>query len=246
MAKKIIYLHIPKVGGTSQRAMFNELYGLDRVHWHGDGDRGQESTVVGGHWPISQYKFQSESLYLALVREPISRAVSLYSYYVRPEYAADRTIEARSRELQREYWLDKGMDSSSVIRSLENCAEFRWQVRNEQCRYLSRKRPNFKDALETMCSEELVVGDLEQCIRFNEYLAQLLAWRPIQESKNNSSTIGSHEEILQEFGLESLLSELVEEDLKLYRHITEAHNGLYINLSEGFVVAPEWRLDLQG
>ncbi len=32
MAKKIIYLHIPKVGGTSQRAMFNELYGLDRVH----------------------------------------------------------------------------------------------------------------------------------------------------------------------------------------------------------------------
>ena len=66
---------------------------------------------MGGHWPIASYPFQSESLYLSLVREPISRAVSLFSYYVRPEYAADRTLEARARKLQRERWLDKGMGS---------------------------------------------------------------------------------------------------------------------------------------
>ncbi|MDX1733219.1 MAG: hypothetical protein R3228_02595 [Halioglobus sp.] len=31
----IVYLHIPKAGGSSQRTLFYDLFGKERVAWHG-------------------------------------------------------------------------------------------------------------------------------------------------------------------------------------------------------------------
>jgi hypothetical protein len=67
----------------------------------------------------------------------------------------------------------------------------------------------------------------------NTFLSDLLDWGEVPYRQLNKSKERTHEIILQEAGLEEAISEMVQEDLRLYNFIKEEHGGLYSNLSPG-------------
>jgi hypothetical protein len=240
MTNQIVYLHIPKSGGTSQRMAFYDIYGEDKVFWHGldndactdqyDEDQLTLCTVVGGHKPINFYPQNLNPLFISVVREPIIRAVSLYSYYAKPDFAVPHFVSIRRKLFQ--MWQDRGMDSNSLVNSLQRCPEFRREVENQQCRYLSRYGNTFQGVMQTLGEVTAVIGELDSTTTMNTFLSGLMNWGHVRQRKANASLEDTHSFILQEAGAEEALGELLKEDLKLYRFIKDEHQGLYSNAPE--------------
>jgi hypothetical protein len=237
MPTQIVYLHIPKSGGTSQRMAFYDIYGEDKVFWHGlDNDAGTDQydedqlkpfTVVGGHKPIEFYPQNPDALFISIVREPVIRAVSLYSYYAKPDFAEPHFVSTRRKLFQT--WQDRGMDSDSLVNSLQRCPEFRREVENQQCRYLSRYGNTFQGVMQTLGEVTAVIGEMDSTATMNTYLSGFMNWGHVRQRKANASLEDTHSFILQEAGAEEALGELLKEDLKLYRFIKDEHQGLYSN-----------------
>lgn len=235
MIDKLIYLHIPKSGGTSQRLAFYDVYGEENVFWHGidndsDGsnytnDQLEDFTVVGGHRPISYYPSDLRALYVSVVREPISRAVSLYSYYAKPDFAEPHFVKARKKVFR--LWQERGLDSESLVNSLEKCPEFRREVQNFQCRYLSRYENSFQGVMKTLEDNDAIIADVGSTAKMNSYLSSLLEWGAFRERRANRSLEDTHELILQEAGAAEALGELLGEDELLYDYVVNEHQGLY-------------------
>jgi hypothetical protein len=238
MPTQIVYLHIPKSGGTSQRLAFYDIYGEDKVFWYGidndagtdlyDEDQLEPFTLLGGHKHINFYPQSLDALYISVVREPIIRAVSLYSYYAKPDFAETHFVSTRKKLFQN--WQDRGMDSDSMVNSLRRCPEFRQEVENQQCRYLSRYGNTFQGVKQTLSEVTAVIGELDSTISMNTFLSERMNWGHVQQRKVNASLEDTHTTILQEPGLKDLITELVQEDLCLYEFIHKEHKGIFNNL----------------
>jgi sulfotransferase famil protein len=235
MTPKLVHLHIPKTGGTSQRFVLLDLYGSDDVYWFGiddpsgspfNADAVTDFRILGGHKPLNFYPAELDAFYTAVIREPISRVASLYSYYAKPEYAHGQS----SREAHYQTWLDRGMDPNSIVNSLQQCAEFRHEVNNHQCRFLSRNSARFEDALETLKTTPSLICTADRTATMNEQLAALLDWRLVPQQALNKSKGNTTELILQEAGAREAIAELVGEDLKLFSYIKETCGGVYRNI----------------
>lgn len=235
MASRIVYLHIPKSGGTSQRTILVDLYGEESVYWHGisnvlhgetcDPSSMNQYSVIGGHHPLSWYPEQLDALFIAVIREPISRVVSLYSYYTRPDLGEPQTRSQR-RDIFN-LWQQRGMDSNSLVASLEKCPEFRQEVENFQCLYLSRHGGTFAGVMQTLAATSAAVCDVDSVDALNALLSDRLGWGEVPPRRLNRSLERAHEMIMQEPGVEEVLTGLLDEDLRLYRFIREQHGGLY-------------------
>jgi hypothetical protein len=108
MQPKLIHLHLPKTGGTSQRFVLYDLYGKDDIFWFGIDDEPKSSfvyeqvapfRVLGGHKPIDFYPAEFDALYTSVVRDPVSRVASLYSYYAKPEFAHGESSDRQFRKI---------------------------------------------------------------------------------------------------------------------------------------------------
>src|SRR6187551_1551190 len=86
-------VHIPKTGGTSLQATLINVHGRRRVYWMVAANSAQwqrpegldcsRFTVVGGHHPVSIFaKIDQPKAYMAVVREPVQRAISMFHYIV--------------------------------------------------------------------------------------------------------------------------------------------------------------------
>lgn len=234
MQPKLIYLHIPKSGGTSEHTILRDLYSDELIYWHGfkgEPVAGRYSAavlgdypVIGGHRPLSFYPPELPALYVSVVREPIDRIVSLYSYYTRPEFAEDDFVASREKIYQT--WQDRGMDRTSLLRSIEQCPQFRNEVANHQCKYLSRHGGTFAGVIKTIAESDIVIADLASVPRMNAQLSQWLNWGEVPQRKANRSRDNTHAIILQEPGLRAALSELTAEDQQLYDYIHDECGGL--------------------
>ena len=240
MIEQLVYLHIPKSGGTSQRLAFYDVYGEEKVFWHGINSAPRENhygspqfqdfTVVGGHQPLSYYPDDQKPLYLSVVREPISRAISLYSYYCKPAFAEPHFVEPRKNVFNT--WQKRGMDSDSLLNSLQNCPEFLREVQNYQCRYLSRYEYTFDGVLKTIDEIDIILADVDSTAQMNERLSSLLEWGPFRERRANSSLEDTHQFILQEPGVKETLTNLLDQDQLLYEYIAEKHQGILESTSK--------------
>jgi hypothetical protein len=241
LLNNIIYLHIPKSGGSSQLAIFNDLYGSDRVFWHGDETSASREhsgpedilsrhTIVGGHKAISYYPKGIEALFVSVVREPVSRVISLYSHYTKPQFADDYFLASRERLY--EIWRERGMDDQSIVNSIRQCPEFRRQIENDQCRYLSRYEETLEGVIRTLEEVPHLVCALESTAAMNEILSKRLGWGGIPLRKLNRSREHTHELIMQEPGLTETLRDLLSEDQRLYEHISKTHRGVRYSLPE--------------
>jgi len=239
MNPKFIFLHIPKAAGTSFRTMIWDLINPEERFWYGmdsnprvasySEDTLEGRRFIGGHKGIKFYPAGELNLYCSLMRDPVARVVSLFSYYTRPESGTDeRSFKRRSRQLER--WLELGIDPDSIVRSLETCQPFRNEVENHQCAYLGIKGRSFESALETLSSHNFVVGDSSQLGLFTRELSELFNWPELKDTRGNVTREGGHSGILDEGGAEDLIRELCREDQKLYDFITRENQGLFVNL----------------
>ena len=241
MSYKLHFLHIPKTAGTSQRSLFFDLYNRKNVFWYGmdtpatvttfNTDEVINAIVVGGHKDISFYPDDSNALFCSFLREPVSRVASLYSYFGRPDFA-EVSIMQKNRSLLQEKWIEKGLDPTSLVNTINNCAEFRDEIENHQCSYLSRYDRTFSGVLKTLSEIDSIIGTVDEIGKFNSFMFGVFGCGTIPNRIKNSSRAGSINSVMSERGAEELVGELVREDKALYNYIQNEKGGLYHNIRD--------------
>ncbi|MEO1192720.1 MAG: sulfotransferase family 2 domain-containing protein [Pseudomonadota bacterium] len=102
MSKKLLFAHVPKVGGTSLHLLFEQLIGRDLVYRLRAGHKAGRTDLAGlsaderarhqffqGHFSFGEHRrFEQPCIYLAVVRDPIDRLISLY-HYLRDQQRSD-------------------------------------------------------------------------------------------------------------------------------------------------------------
>ena len=239
MHPRLIYLHIPKTGGSSQRFNLYELYRRENVFWFGiddavqplevyDARRLEKYPVLGGHRPIGFYPPDLDALYFGVIRDPVARVCSLFTHLSKP--GSRETV--KDRDGKHAIWLERGMDPGSIVNSLNRCEEFRRQASNDQCRYLSRGSPDFDGACATLRRVSCAIGTSDHHKAVNRRLGELLQWMNMPEKRLNRSLEDHLEQLLVEPGAREAVEDLNREDLRLYDYIRGVHAGLLVNIPD--------------
>jgi hypothetical protein len=240
-AAEIIYLHIPKTAGTSQQRMFRDIYGKDRVYWRGGANSVamEDAAVVGGHRHLRHYKNRPGVLYASILREPVSRVVSFFNWVSDPGYGKERVHP--DRLTMRDQWVKDGLDPDSLQNTLVQCKKFRDATLNTQCRYLTRHGPSFKGVTSTFANHSWVIGTQDRTDDFTRFFSELLGVTVEQTYEINRDSSASSSPVL-DTETRGLINELVQEDEKLYRYITEEWSGLYHQLCRAMAIPAQKRI----
>lgn len=225
----LIYLHIEKSAGTSQRELLWKNYGRDRVAWRGvdfsPKDRkgllkNSDRPVLGGHFDYPDVRVLAGDLLItSVVREPVSRVVSLFNFW-----------GWNAPDDKRESWRSWGLDPESMLATIRNSRRFRRAVSNTQCIRLSGCS-RFENCLEVMRSGNFIVGTFDQLDLFNNRLAELLDWSRSELGRLNQAGVSDYQQqILAEPGLVDEIEKLIVEDRKLFNFVNEL--SLFENLPE--------------
>jgi hypothetical protein len=239
---QLVFLHIPKSAGTSQRRAFNNFYGTENVWWVGVDCNSSAfklpalavkgKMVIGGHKGIRFYPKKLDALYCGVVRDPVDRVISLFGYYTNPGGAADEHARIE-REKQLKRMIENGIDPDSLYNSLRNCKIFIDEIKNTQCKYLCRSEPKFGDALATLQSNNFVIGSTELLHLYENEMSMLLGWDdPSKMVAVNQSKPNANKELYDDHRVIELIREVSKEDQKLYEYITKDCGGLYKNVSQ--------------
>ena len=236
---ELVFLHIPKAAGTSQHRSFRQYYGASNIFWFGEDCSPDirnyptqlvgKRLLVGGHKPLSFYPDNFDPLYCAVLRDPVERAISLFGYYTRPELARSEQGRRRREEILSRRRRE-GLDPDSMLQSIRASWQFRQEVSNAQCAYITKSGANFRSALKSLQSHDFVLGTMDEYLRFHEFLGQTLDWPEETPRALNRSRGGYAEKYLEDGELVDLLREINEQDFKLLDFVRGQHNGLYINL----------------
>ena len=238
---ELIFLHIPKAAGTSQHRSFRQYYGPENVFWIGEDCPGDvrrypaklvaDRLLVGGHKPLSFYPSHFDPLFCAVLRDPVERAISLFSYYTQPGLA--RAEEGRIRRAAiLERMKKNGMDPDSMLNSIRRCRSFRHEISNMQCRYISESSADFAKVRDSLERHDFVLGTIGTYDAFHRELGNLLEWPDEQPGALNRSKANYASAYLADEELVALVRELNEEDEKLLHYVTQQHAGLYINFRD--------------
>ncbi len=243
MYPKLVFLHIPKAAGTSHRMYLASVYGEENIFWYGlhsdakkfDADEIASVPVVGGHRKLDFYPPGLDALYTAVVRNPVERAVSFFNYCTAPLSGVSPKWRVEHEKWLEKWRKEKGMCHYSLSKSIENCKEFRKQVSNFQCDYLSRHGATFKGVLKTLKDENMVIGIFDQMSHFNDFFKNELMFYEENKVQANAGRMGYSSGILEEPGIIELVEEINKEDLALYYFVSKQCGGLYTkatNLNE--------------
>lgn len=236
-APELVYLHIPKTAGTSQRRAFQRHYGKSRVYWHSRNNEAYskeaigESVVVGGHKGLAFYPPKLDALFCAVVRDPIERAVSLFRYYTQPTFAPAGN-RAMTSERARARIKEKSLDPDSMLRSIKQSKVFRQEICNRQCVYLSMSGNRFKGVRKSLKKRDHLIGTASRYDLFHRELTSLLGWPESEPVFVNRSSENYAAPFLQDRELVELLLELNQEDQKLFLWIENECEGIWSGFSD--------------
>lgn len=257
MDSKLVFIHIPKCAGSSLSHALVSHFGRDKSFLIGQDfprnpiffpRRGTaDKAFISGHRAVDFYHQTQGFLFVAIVREPISRALSLYNYYTQPHNAVDDHARNERHALLHK-WRKKGMDANSLLRSIENSRQFRYEISNAQCRYLSEDNQNrwlatyrhyvakkssadFESALATINSHKFVIGIQKNIHLLAERLSEILAIPVIKIGHQNSSKESYQDYFAQDKQSIELIKSLNASDEKLYHHI-ERQTGSVLDTSD--------------
>lgn len=214
--EKIIFLHIEKVAGSSQREWFYRHFGRDNVYWHGITSEGaiDDSFLIGGHESFDYYEKNQNFIYLSLVRDPIERVLSFYNY---------------CKNVIPESWIPLGLDISSFKNTILSCDHFRNAIRNGQCRYISGSFL-FEDTVKCLEKYSFLIGELSNLEVFNKQIEEKLYLDKIPIPKKNVGVLNYKDDIDIDSECINELNLLLEEDFKLFNFIKVDHHGLYLSV----------------
>ncbi|MDX1696877.1 MAG: sulfotransferase family 2 domain-containing protein [Thiohalobacterales bacterium] len=235
MSTSLVYLHIPKSAGTSHRAYLMKVFGEDEVFWYGlhtESDKFDAGEVgprpaIGGHRPLDFYPASLDALYTSVVRDPVERAVSFFNYCIAPPDKASIEWSEQRAAAQRK-WRDWGIDPTSMVNSINNCEQFRSEISNLQCSYLSRYEPTFEGVQRTLQEHNFVIGLFDQLSLFNEFLQNELGFPIENKVRANVGQAGYSSDILKEPGLAALIRSINLEDQLLHDFIRLEQDGLFV------------------
>ena len=160
-------VHAPKTAGTAIRATLGAILGMEKVYWVGhdrpashwetaSGTEFGDYLVVGGHVSAAQLaKIQRPKVFMAVVREPVRQAISLFDFITRGAQSC--------------HPLREELHGLSLIEALGRSRAFRDEVSNCQCRMIG-EASTFSAALRSMCEREWFV-DRYECV--DELLARV-------------------------------------------------------------------------
>lgn len=172
MKARVAFLHIPKAAGSTFRTLMFDSLGRDRVAWLDEniskGDmlslNKQQSlkySVVGGHITYREVApvLGAEFNYFAVLREPVERAISAHSYVLRrPEHPLHNKIK-----------------NLSMLDAIRNVLEFRNEISNYQCFYLSQfGGRSALDAIRSIHRNRINVYTLENYTGFLDRIRSML------------------------------------------------------------------------
>ena len=238
---ELVFLHIPKAAGTSQRSAFQKHYGAENIFWVGRdcppnikryprAEVGQR-LIVGGHKLLSFYPRDFDPLYCAILRDPVQRAISLFGYYTRPSLARS-ALGKRTRADVLENMRKKGIDPDSMLLSIRKCRSFRREISNFQCRYLSRGGSTLAAVRKSFRKLDHAIGTMHSHEQFHRELSDLLGWPEEPPVKVNRSRDNYSAPFLQDAELVALIRELNQEDQRLVEWVENEHGGLWLNLKD--------------
>lgn len=151
-------VHIPKTAGTAMRETLRSSLGRDNVYWIGDsrpvahwenaiGTEFQSYSVVGGHYEAMAFeKIGRPKVFMAVVRDPVERAISLFDYITNgPDF---------------EHPLRAELLGLSVKEAIKKSPRFRDEITNRQCALIGGS-PTFSAARQSICEREWLIGSYE-------------------------------------------------------------------------------------
>lgn len=219
MSKKAVFLHIEKSAGTSFRNFAKSRtnqegaifwWNKETNHLKIDSPEVKKSHIIGGHKRIDFYKGMN-ALYLAVVREPVDRVVSLFNYH-----ATKHVMSA------------DGFNPDSLEDTLKNCEFFRRKIQGAQCRYLGGEA-SFESALTSLQARPFIVGSFDHIDNFNKRFFGAFGLATESFGNANVGRAGYKDQIILTEHGKSILNDLLVEDYKLYDFINSQSEGVFEN-----------------
>lgn len=219
MSKKAVFLHIEKSAGTSFRNFAKSRanqegaifwWNKETNHLKIDSPEVKKSHIIGGHKRIDFYKGMN-ALYLAVVREPIDRVVSLFNYH-----ATKHVMSA------------DGFNPDSLEDTLKNCEFFRRKIQGAQCKYLGGEA-SFESALTSLQTRPFIVGSFDYIDNFNKRFFGAFGLATESFANANVGRAGYKDQIILTEHGKSILNDLLVEDYKLYDFINSQSGGVFEN-----------------
>ena len=239
--QSVIFLHIPKVGGTTINKIIDRQYKPNTIYRVRDDDsrhkriqdcvdkfkvipvaKKEEIEVVMGHMGFGLHNFLPQpSVYITMLRDPVERVISYYYYVLRTS----------------NHYLYQKVTSEKM--SLEDCIRLgiSTELDNSQTRILSASNGDSDSPITFgQCNEEMLkrakknlqeyfigVGLVESFDKSLLLFKKLLNWNNIFYIKRN---VTKNRPLKSDFSQETLnlIQKQNEFDLELYRYAAELFN----------------------
>jgi hypothetical protein len=176
--KLLIYMHIPKTGGTTLKNIINKQFEPGETWFHMEKDmppklnqKSKENSLkcVGGHcWYGLHKQFSKEYTYFTMLRNPIDRVISEYYYILeRPHHKDHQKVMA--------------MDLMGFME------QFPLKSTNQHTRRISGNisSPHLQTAIENIHKDFAVVGLTEMFDESLFLMKQSFGWNDIDYEKVN-------------------------------------------------------------
>jgi len=250
-----VFIHIPKCAGSSLSHALVSHFGREKSYLIGRDSSHNliffpakavaGKSIISGHRAVNFYPHQQHFVFISIIRDPVSRALSLYNYVSQPQNAInDEAINIRYALLQK--WRKKGIDPDSLIRSIENSPQLRYAISNAQCRFLSdnkknwlsatfshyvtkKNKANFKTVLSTLNNRKFIIGTQNNIQALADRLSDALGFPLLEIGYQNTSKEFYLHKFQQDHESIELIKSLNIEDQKLHHYITNLPGGIFEN-----------------
>lgn len=221
---RTIFLHVPKTAGKSFEQLAIRNYGRTAVSLSTSGklsaSEWNKSAMVGGHFFYSKFNgMTGRRIFLAVVRDPVQRALSRFNYYVNARH-------------QQEFRRRRGFDNNDPAKTMLESGYRQEFINDYQCRYLSGE-PSLGRVMEVCSKEVFVLGTLEQIQDWISVVGDRLGWEHRELDRVNvASELDYMEDFLSDKALIRELRANNKEDYALYKFVKK--HGVYESAGPDF------------
>jgi hypothetical protein len=180
-------VHIPKTAGSAIRETLVASLGADKVYWVGHGRHQEEWEsakgnefgsywVVGGHESAPAFdKIERPKVFMAVLRDPVERTISLFNYIV----------EGRGIP----HPLHEQFKKLTIPEAFEISPGFRRDVTNRQCDLIGGEA-TYNAALKSICGRRWFLGTFEKVDELFASVCKEFGWPIVRLKQDNVATKG--------------------------------------------------------
>ncbi len=169
----LIFMHIPKTGGTTLRVIIEKYYELSQVYRNYDylgarkGQKSEKTCFIDGHDYFGiHHDLNKRPVYVTMLRNPVDRIISEY-YYIVKEPGRDRYISNKIK--------NNNLSLEDYV-FLED-EKFHFRTRNMQTRFAAGGTINLEKAKENLTNYFAVVGITEMFDQSLHLMQKEFGWK---------------------------------------------------------------------